>query len=180
MRLCPSRNSRRKNEVYPAAVLELFGNLGIAANREADVSHFARLARGRHFYAGWFHFVGTILEGRDAAVQIAENTWQPDLEPVTDRFKLGFTSRVALVAKAFEGLQVVQLNSVRNCLGCSIQELNRNNETHSSYSQLGVDSLDGGFRFGRRIPNHQPGLVQEPPSPGIQIARTRVAERAVV
>lgn len=106
----PCRNfAAQRTEVYPAAVLELFGNLGIAANREADVSHFARLARGRHFYAGWFHFVGAILEGRDAAVQIAENTWQPDLEPVTDRFKLGFTSRVELVAKAFEGLQVVQL-----------------------------------------------------------------------
>jgi hypothetical protein len=106
----PCRNfAAQRAEIYPPAVQDLFGALGINANREAEVSHFARLASGRHLYGGWFHFVGAILDGRDAAVQVAENVWQPELQLVTDRFKMGFTSRLALVAEPFKGLQLAQL-----------------------------------------------------------------------
>lgn len=106
----PCRNfSAQRSEVYPAQVLDLFNTLGIAANREAEVYHMARLKSGKHLYGGLFHFVGSILDGRDAAKQVAENIWQPDLETISDRFRLGFTSRVGLVPKPFEGLQLVQL-----------------------------------------------------------------------
>lgn len=106
----PCRNfAAQRTVAYPAAALKLFEALGIAANREVEIYHMARLGPGRHLYGGWFHFVGAILEGRDAAVQVAENVWRPDLEPVADRFKLGFTSMLALVSEPFKGLQLAQL-----------------------------------------------------------------------
>jgi hypothetical protein len=106
----PCRNFAAQREVtYPLPALDLFASLGIEPNREAEIYHLARLASGRHLYGGWFHFVGAILDGRDAARQISEKTWQPDLEPVSDGFDLGFTSRTALVPKPFAGLPVVQV-----------------------------------------------------------------------
>jgi hypothetical protein len=53
--------------IYPAEVLALFEKLGIAPNREVEIYHMARLSSGKHLYGGWFHFVGSILSGADAA-----------------------------------------------------------------------------------------------------------------
>jgi hypothetical protein len=99
----------QRSEAYPLTAIQLFEKLGIAANREAEIYHMARLESGRHFYGGWFHLVGSILSGADAARQVAENIWQPDLEAESDFFSLGFTKQVHLVRKPFEGLPLVQL-----------------------------------------------------------------------
>ena len=98
----------QRAEVYPAGVLELFAELGISNNREAEISHMARLETGKHFYSGWFHFVGSIVSGADAAKQIAKNLWQPDLESQSDLFALGFSARSDLVREPFKGLPIVQ------------------------------------------------------------------------
>jgi hypothetical protein len=95
--------------IYPAEVLALFEKLGIVPNREAEIYHMARLSSGKHLYGGWFHLVGSILSGADAAKQVAENLWQPDLEGTSENFSLGFSSRLELVRKPFAGLPLVQL-----------------------------------------------------------------------
>jgi hypothetical protein len=59
-----------RNQVYPADVKRLFEVLGISMDREAEVYHTHRIAPGRHHYDGWFHFVGMIVRGSDAAKQI--------------------------------------------------------------------------------------------------------------
>ena len=51
------------------AVLE---KLGFSHNREVEIYHMARLETGRHLYGGWFHFVGSIISGADAAEKISE------------------------------------------------------------------------------------------------------------
>jgi hypothetical protein len=96
-------------QVYPANVLDLFERLGISPNREVEIYHMARLTSGSHLYGGWFHFVGSILSGADAAKPVAENLWQPDLEATNDNFSLGFSTRLALVREPFAGLPLVQL-----------------------------------------------------------------------
>jgi hypothetical protein len=96
-------------QIYPAQVLALFEKLGVSPNREVEVYHLARLPSGRHLYGGWFDFVGSILSGADAAKQVAENIWQPDLEEADENFSLGFSSRLSLVRKTFAGLPLVQL-----------------------------------------------------------------------
>jgi hypothetical protein len=103
-----------RERVYPAEVLALFEKLGIPFDREAEVYHMARMESGKHFYGGWFHFVGSILSGADAAKQVAENVWRPDLEKVTEDFRLGFSSRAELLRKPFEGKPIVQVEFTAN------------------------------------------------------------------
>jgi hypothetical protein len=98
-----------RERVYPAEVLAFFEKLGIPFDREAEVYHMARMESGKHFYGGWFHFVGSILSGADAAKRVAENVWRPDLEKVTEDFSLGFSSRAELLRKSFEGKPIVQV-----------------------------------------------------------------------
>jgi len=98
----------QRSKVYPAIVLELFEKLGIQSNREAEIYHMARLETGNHLYGGWFHFVGSILSGTDAAKQIAKNLWQPDLESQSEFFSLVFSARTGLVRDPFKGLPLVQ------------------------------------------------------------------------
>lgn len=99
----------QKCDLYPPEVLALFGELGIDRDREVEVYHMARMGSGRHLYGGWFHFVGSIVSGADAAKQIAENLWQPDLLKASENFILGFTSIVHLRRKSFENLPLTQL-----------------------------------------------------------------------
>jgi hypothetical protein len=98
-----------RGQIYEPKVLSLFEMLGIPYDREVETYHMARLESGRHLYGGWFHFVGSIVAGDDAVKQIAEKTWQPDLEETSEFFSLGFTSRLALVRHPFVGLPLIQL-----------------------------------------------------------------------
>jgi hypothetical protein len=98
-----------RTQVYPANVFEVLEKLGISPNREVEIYHMARLPSGRHLYGGWFHFVGSIVSGADAARQVGECIWQPDLELADDNFRVGFSSRLALVRGPFAGLPLVQL-----------------------------------------------------------------------
>jgi len=53
------RNFRKvRPQVFPSEFLALLGVLGIDPNKDAEVYHIARLAPGRHYYGGWYHFVG--------------------------------------------------------------------------------------------------------------------------
>jgi hypothetical protein len=103
-----------REHVYPADVLGLFETLGISFDRECEIYHMARLSSGKHLYGGWFHFVGSIVSGADAAQQIGENLWQPSLEKVNDDFTLGFSSRIALPESPFFGKPIVQVEFTAN------------------------------------------------------------------
>ncbi len=81
-----------RNQIYATDFMAMLAELGISADREVEVYHMGRLPSGLHLYGGWFHFAGKILSGADAAKQIRENVWQPDLHKMTDRFSFGFTS----------------------------------------------------------------------------------------
>lgn len=98
-----------RDQIYRPEVLALLEKLGVPPNREAEIYHMARLKSGRHLYGGWFHFVGSIISGADAAKQVAENIWQPDLAEASEYFSLGFSSRLGLVRESFRGIPLVQL-----------------------------------------------------------------------
>src|SRR5687767_15234198 len=59
-----------RSAVYPAAAVELFSQLGIDPNHEAEYFHYGKLPSGLHFYGGWLHFVGTILQKGEPSVRI--------------------------------------------------------------------------------------------------------------
>jgi hypothetical protein len=88
----------------------LFSDLGIAPDREAEVWHTHRVEPGKHHYGGWFHFVGKLAAGPDAAIQIRPNAWRLDLEIVEAAFRLGFTEiNLGLLPDSFRGHPIVQL-----------------------------------------------------------------------
>ena len=98
-----------RDQIYGHDIRTLLEKLGVSPNREVEIYHLGRLESGRHLYGGWFHFVGSIVSGADAAKQVAENTWQPDLEETSENFSLGFSSQLELVREPFAGLPLVQL-----------------------------------------------------------------------
>lgn len=90
---------------------QLFETLGTDYQKAAEVSQTHRSESGLHHYGGWFHCVGEIKSGADAWQQVGKdpNSFSGHLEPVTDRFSIGFTSRLALVHQPFQGKPLVQL-----------------------------------------------------------------------
>ncbi len=115
---------------YPQEALELFETLGIDFRREAETYYVARVTPdlvrawreqgrpvsetvlGLHFYEGWFHFVGGVRSGPDSFVPIpGTNGGTIELEPLTDRFSIGFTgNRGAVVQAPFRGSPLVELD----------------------------------------------------------------------
>lgn len=98
--------------VYPPEALELMGRLGITPTLEQEVVPVEPLGREAYFYTGSFPFVGTLTSGPDF--------WRPkpggglmnDREAtayLTDRFRMGFTTRLTRTPKPFRGKPVVQL-----------------------------------------------------------------------
>jgi hypothetical protein len=101
--------ARDQGLVYPDAVLTLFTQLGIDYQRDAELYRVARLDSGLHKYGGWFHFVGTIVSGRDAMVPVGIGAFHHDLEQISTNFALGFTARITLPEPSFKGHPVVQI-----------------------------------------------------------------------
>jgi len=59
--------------VFPPAFLSVLESLGIDPCKDGEVYHNARLEPGRHDYAGWFHFVGTLdKDGDFARIELAD------------------------------------------------------------------------------------------------------------
>ena len=95
--------------IYPPTALQLFAHLGINATCESEIYSWAPDPAGRHIDGGWFHFIGTLLDGPDAMVTVTETMRRRDLLPVAERFKLGFTTHLGLVPPCFGDAPTVQL-----------------------------------------------------------------------
>lgn len=66
------RNFRlARSRAFPVWFLSLLEQLGINPKKDGEVYHNGRLASGLHSYAGWYHFVGTLEETRDSAVELS-------------------------------------------------------------------------------------------------------------
>jgi hypothetical protein len=62
----PCRNFRvARDNAFPAEFLALLDKLGVDPNKDGEVYHNGRIASGRHDYAGWFHFIGSLAETGD-------------------------------------------------------------------------------------------------------------------
>jgi hypothetical protein len=88
---------------------ELAESLGIDIRKPAELSHYGKEKSGPHYTGGWFHFVGHIRSGADAWTPRGENSWDQAFEKLNGKIELGFTNRVSLVRKPFEGDNLVQL-----------------------------------------------------------------------
>ena len=57
-----------RDHVFPLAFTDLLRSLGIDPHKDGEVYHNGRLAPGRHDYAGWFHFIGSLERTGDFPV----------------------------------------------------------------------------------------------------------------
>ncbi len=73
-----------RSQVYPLEALSLFDALGIDYRKESEVFRYSQLDNGMHFYGGWFHFKGRLLEGGEYELG--------NLAHFTDQLALGFTA----------------------------------------------------------------------------------------
>lgn len=85
-------------QVFPQRFVAFLETLGIDPSKDGEIYHNARLAPGRHDYAGWFHFVGDLYVTGDF--------------PVVD-FGEGFTAWLCRASApsltALQGMPLVQL-----------------------------------------------------------------------
>jgi len=88
-RECLNYQLQRK-DLFPTEVLGLFERLGINPLKEMEISHFADLNGGLHYYQGWFQFRGN-FKGPDCRIPLGEDGFTLDLRAIDDSFSLGFT-----------------------------------------------------------------------------------------
>ena len=87
----------QRKSVFPQEVVNLFGELGINYERDAEIYHTARMESGLHLYGGWFHFIGSISKQPDGPAKVDEH------------FTIDFLSDRALAAKSFKNQPLVQV-----------------------------------------------------------------------
>ncbi len=93
-----------RDQAYPAWAVQLFEQLGIRRDREAEVYHLTKLASGLHFYGGFLHFVG----GIEAGAETVTPEEAAGLSGTGQCFTLFFSRQACLVPAAFDGLEVAQ------------------------------------------------------------------------
>jgi hypothetical protein len=96
------------NAAFTEPFLALAVQLGIDASKPSELCHYGQPGTPSLTH-GWFHIVGSIMSGRDAWLQVDENTWHGDLESGFGLSGIGFTSRIHLLPDAFADRPVVQL-----------------------------------------------------------------------
>ena len=67
---CRNFTSARER-AYPEEVRRFYSQFGISVDREAETYEAGRVEEGRHRYGGWHHFIGRIIQGADAGLEIA-------------------------------------------------------------------------------------------------------------
>lgn len=95
-------------QAYPPEVLAMFERLGIDFSKEAENWRVCREESGLHLYGGFFHFIGSIEDGKDAFTWINQ-TGTLELEKTNSYFEYGFTSHVNLLPESFAGENIVQI-----------------------------------------------------------------------
>jgi hypothetical protein len=84
-----------REKIYPVEIRRLFEDIGVDFRKEAEISHFAKLENGLHYYSGWFHFIGAFI-GKDCTVPLPNGGHSLDLTPIDDGFAVGFRRDRAL------------------------------------------------------------------------------------
>jgi hypothetical protein len=84
----------QRDSVFPSEVLNLFNELGVNHERDAETYHMARLEPGLHLYGAWF--VGAIIK-------------EPIGPATLDNFTIDFIPNNDLAAKAFHNQRLVQI-----------------------------------------------------------------------
>lgn len=66
---CKNFDAYRDN-IYPEELKNLFLDLGIDINKEAETTHYGKNDNGNHLFGVWFHFKGKIVKGLNSFAEI--------------------------------------------------------------------------------------------------------------
>jgi len=86
---CKNFSANREN-MYPTEIKELLEQFGVDYKKESEICHYCKLENGKHFYGGWFHFKGKIIEGIDCKVNLPNGGSTFDTIPINENFQIGF------------------------------------------------------------------------------------------
>ncbi len=92
---CKNYIQNREN-VFPEEVKTLFLNLGVDYNKEVEILSYQILPNGFHHIAGWFHFKGKIINGKDCKKDIENGSFQIELTHIDNNFSIGFCEQDSL------------------------------------------------------------------------------------
>ncbi|MEM7476807.1 MAG: hypothetical protein AAF483_17625 [Planctomycetota bacterium] len=99
-----------RDTLFPKSVSQFLRDAGIPNDRDIELATFGEIRDGIQLYSGWYHFVGRIADGPDAAIPHEDGKgWSIDLAPVTDAFSIGVTNHLSLLADAFPRESALQL-----------------------------------------------------------------------
>lgn len=85
-----------RESVFPEEVKDLFLNLGIDYNKEVEICSWQILPNGLHHIAGWFHFKGKIIEGKNRKKDIEKSGFYIGLTEIGNDFSIGFCEQSSL------------------------------------------------------------------------------------
>lgn len=92
---CKNYVENREN-VFPEEVKILFLNLGIDYKKEVEILSYQILPNGLHHIAGWFHFKGKMIDGKNCKRNIENECFQIELTAIADNFSIGFCEQNSL------------------------------------------------------------------------------------
>ena len=107
------RNFRNAYPLLPDAVQAFFPQFGVDIGKPAEMTAFNSYDGNLTLYDGFYHICGTILEGREPFIQVAEGAFQLELDKsnkinLTPDHFVYFTSKCGLVNEDFP-TPVIQL-----------------------------------------------------------------------
>jgi hypothetical protein len=79
-----------REKIYPIEIKNLLNELGIDYKKESEIYHNCKLENGKHFYGGWYHFKGKIVEGKDCKINLPNGGSTFDTIPINEDFQIGF------------------------------------------------------------------------------------------
>ncbi|MDQ6470899.1 hypothetical protein RB619_09620 [Flavobacterium sp. LHD-80] len=82
--------------IFPEEVKILFLNLGIDYKKEVEILSYQILPNGLHHIAGWFHFKGKMIDGKNCKRDIENESFQIELTAIGDNFSIGFCEQNSL------------------------------------------------------------------------------------
>ena len=95
---------------FPLDFQKIADELGIDVQKPAELCHYNKEPNGLRLTGGWFHAIGSMESGVDAWKETpAPTAHAVDFEKLPSGAEFGFSSKAELVANAFKGASLIQV-----------------------------------------------------------------------
>ncbi len=99
-----------RDELFQGELLELLNNLGVDYRKDVEIYHQAKLEKGKHLYAGWFHSIGKVKQNGNVVI-------------LKNELKVYFIENNDLMFDEFEGKDLIQIEFENVVLPWVLEEL---------------------------------------------------------